>query len=576
MKSEQLELLKRLEACTLDDAAAAFPFSERLARDNHWSLVFAQRVIREYKRFAFLAVAAGHPVSPSHAVDQAWHLHLLYTQSYWKDFCGEVLRTSLHHQPTRGGELERGKFEDWYANTLASYRRFFGEKPPVDIWPERNEHPIQVHFNPETHWLMPKPRTMVRAWRYWVLQKLDLPHPRPVPNERERGVCARLIESTRRVSGDVERGQTLCESSHIIRAPSPWGEGWGEGGSKRLPQFTGSSLATALPRGFREFLRICFGRPGIALGLMIIALLVAGCGPGMTGMTSPFDFKGPEFLGFYLASFAIACAAAAVLRWHLRQPAGIVGGEPPPLDPYAVTYLSGGRDLAISAALTNLCQRGVINVSSLFGRLAAVNPLPSDAHAFERGIYDLVARCSDTVKAVREKGENLTTVIAESLKEQGLVVSDAQARRTMVAPLLLAAVVPIMGLIKILVGLERDRPVGFLVAACIVSLIVIAAGFARRPLRTRRGDAVLAALRSRHEGLRETARTSFSNLSDAALPLAIGLFGMSVLAGTPLDDLRNNLQPTASGSSCGSGCGGSSCGGGGDGGGGCGGCGGGD
>ena len=91
MKTEHIELLDRLEACVLDDSAAAFPFSRRLARDNGWTPTCTQRVIREYKRFAFLAIAAGHLVTPSDPVDQAWHLHLIYTKSYGKHFCGEVL-----------------------------------------------------------------------------------------------------------------------------------------------------------------------------------------------------------------------------------------------------------------------------------------------------------------------------------------------------------------------------------------------------------------------------------------------------------------------------------------------------
>ncbi|MEK6230809.1 MAG: hypothetical protein N2A42_03075 [Luteolibacter sp.] len=33
----------------------------------------------EYKRFVALAMLAGHPVTPSEEVDQAWHLHLVYT-----------------------------------------------------------------------------------------------------------------------------------------------------------------------------------------------------------------------------------------------------------------------------------------------------------------------------------------------------------------------------------------------------------------------------------------------------------------------------------------------------------------
>ena len=97
MNTEHLELLNRLEAWSLDDSTAVFPFSERLARDNDWSLDYARRVIREYKRFAFLAIVSGHPVTPSDQVDQAWHLHLLYTRCYWDDFCGEILGKPLHH-----------------------------------------------------------------------------------------------------------------------------------------------------------------------------------------------------------------------------------------------------------------------------------------------------------------------------------------------------------------------------------------------------------------------------------------------------------------------------------------------
>ncbi len=41
----------------------------------------------EYRRFAFLAATAGHPVTPSDAVDQAWHLHLTYSRDYWDRFC---------------------------------------------------------------------------------------------------------------------------------------------------------------------------------------------------------------------------------------------------------------------------------------------------------------------------------------------------------------------------------------------------------------------------------------------------------------------------------------------------------
>ena len=87
----------------LDAPDARFPFSKRLARENGWTWAFALKVIEEYKRFSYLAPRAGHPVSPSEEVDQAWHLHLLYTHSYWVDFCGLVLGRPFHHGRGRAG-----------------------------------------------------------------------------------------------------------------------------------------------------------------------------------------------------------------------------------------------------------------------------------------------------------------------------------------------------------------------------------------------------------------------------------------------------------------------------------------
>ena len=134
MNSQQIELYQRIQAFSLDDPDAELSFSQRLAKDNNWSLEYTDRAIGEYKKFAFLAVAAGHPVTPSDLVDQVWHLHLSYTRSYWEDFCPRVLQMSLHHDPTRGGQAETEKFDDWYQRTLESYDRFFGQSPPAEIW----------------------------------------------------------------------------------------------------------------------------------------------------------------------------------------------------------------------------------------------------------------------------------------------------------------------------------------------------------------------------------------------------------------------------------------------------------
>ena len=146
MNTEQTRLYQKILAYSPDRADSQFPFSARLARENGWNRSFARRVIEEYKRFMFLAVAADHMVTPSEEVDQAWHLHLVYTRSYWADFCDGVLGRPVHHEPTTGGAAESAHYRSLYEKTLDSYEQWFNESPPSDIWP-----PTAVRFDPTLH-----------------------------------------------------------------------------------------------------------------------------------------------------------------------------------------------------------------------------------------------------------------------------------------------------------------------------------------------------------------------------------------------------------------------------------------
>jgi hypothetical protein len=146
----QHRLWERLRQCCLAHPAATESFHVKLARENGWSARFAARVEGEYRRFLFLAIEAGHGVCPSPAVDRAWHQHLLNTRHYWEHFCPSVLGAPLHHSPSRGGAAERQRLAEWYRQTLTSYRRFFGEDPPTDLWP-RAAQPAAVR----RRWTLP-------------------------------------------------------------------------------------------------------------------------------------------------------------------------------------------------------------------------------------------------------------------------------------------------------------------------------------------------------------------------------------------------------------------------------------
>lgn len=129
-------LWNRIDAFDLDGLDATLPFTQRLARDNGWTPDYAARVVEEYKRFCYLALRAGHAVVPSHQIDQTWLLHLSYSRDYWDVFCATVLCADLHHSPARIGETEDAEHRrEAYAETIDSYLRLSGERPPADIWP---------------------------------------------------------------------------------------------------------------------------------------------------------------------------------------------------------------------------------------------------------------------------------------------------------------------------------------------------------------------------------------------------------------------------------------------------------
>jgi hypothetical protein len=118
------------------------------------------RVFLEYKKFCFLAVTAGHDVTPSDAVDQVWHLHLTYTRDYWDRFCPDVLGRTLHHGPTAGGKAEGDRFYAQYTQTLARYEAVFGACAPTDLWPgaaqRLREDPQARRVHPRDGWIVPK------------------------------------------------------------------------------------------------------------------------------------------------------------------------------------------------------------------------------------------------------------------------------------------------------------------------------------------------------------------------------------------------------------------------------------
>jgi uncharacterized protein (TIGR04222 family) len=487
MDVHQNDLYQRIQAFSFDQPGTRLSFGQRLTRENGWTADYAQWAIAEYRKFAFLAVAAGHPVTPSDAVDQVWHLHLSYTRSYWQEFCPHVLQMPLHHEPTQGGAAEQTKYGDWYRRTLESYERFFGQVPPVEVWSKPDDR-----FGRDLQFLR------VNTQQNWVIAK-------PMP--------------------------------------------------------LGLKLQSVI---------------------FFLGLLLAGC---QTTAFNPLNFRGSDFLWFYgLLSISVIMIANRI-RSMLRLPDGD-SAQIPFLDLYATAYLAKDTEVeakthVVDTAIASLVQKGIVTVDGR--RLTVAEPAPVDQSLLpiEQDVMRAIGVDARLGK-IRSAVKQATDRVRERLIMLELLMSpqqDQKARRFSMLPILGLLV---LGIAKIIVGLSRGKPVGFLVTMCIV-LLIIGLCFGSVPTyRSRYGDRVIKSIRSRMSQKGSTLNDPL----DPELPLIFAVMGMTVLPDAMFGDLKRSLKPQSSGNGggsygdsgggdSGSGDSGGGCGGGGCGGGGCGGCGGG-
>lgn len=300
---------------------------------------------------------------------------------------------------------------------------------------------------------------------------------------------------------------------------------------------------------------------------------------GLALAQGPLDLTGQEFLKLYVAVVAAATVVGFLLRRGLAGPHGEEERRGRDLDVLRLAYLRGGAQAAVETALLALERQGLASASDQgfcrvdpVGGLAPTFPSPFVAAVHAKLALDEPRRAASLVRRVEEPP------FVADLRERGLVVEPARGRAVRLFAALPMLLTIVFGLLKVQVGITRDRPVLFLVAfvggACLLAL-----GLAQPVRLTGRGRHALAAARRERGALRLAASRAHERLEPADLCLAQALFGVAFLSQSALGRAFGVPDPThaSTGSTCGSsgssGAGGSSsCGGGG--GGGCGGCGG--
>ena len=277
----------------------------------------------------------------------------------------------------------------------------------------------------------------------------------------------------------------------------------------------------------------------------------------MTGL-GPLDLHGPEFLTLYCEIALIALIAALVIPRYLR-PDGQRGRRP---DEAEIALLAGGRNRFAETVTVGLLAKGAVTVQSS-GNIAIRDPRGGETMA-ERRVTALTSPASwqDIHRALAGPAETAE----RQLEAKGLWMDRSAARQLRVIQTAPLALLFLFGLTKWIVGALRDRPVGILTALLIVTVIAVILRYAVIDRCTRAGKAALTEARFEAERLRRAAPT------DEA-PLAVALFGTTVLTGSWLSDFHRMRSAGSGGDTSSSSSSGCSGGGGGCGGGGCGGCG---
>lgn len=469
----------KLESLQLDNNNAVLDFSARLSKENGWTRAFTARAIQEYKRFLLLAMIADHPVTPSEAVDQVWHLHLVYTRSYWQDLCANVLGRPLHHEPTAGGLDEGAKFHLQYERTLSSYRRIFGEEPPADTWLSAEEC-----FKPKLN--------------RWV---------------------------------DVSRHWTLPKPAWLKR------------------------------------LRPRYVIPAAAAGTL--ALTLAGCSE-----LNVFDYRGEEFLKFYLTGFGLAFLLSLLFLHNARSDRQERLSDELLTGPYEIAFLGGGGRRMVDAALAALFTRGLLKLDAPKNARATIGAAhdgdDTDLHPIEHQVWRALPTGSNAeVQQVRKALIPATQAMQESLAERGFVFRPSQLTRLSWFAALPMLLMLIAGVIKVCIGISRDKPVIFLIVCLFVSVLVLCLRVSSIRKRTAAGEALWDRLRHKQRVNPLVEREGRHVLDPTLAAMTVAIVGSTALATPSYQPLHAVIYRQAPGSSggCGTGGCGSSSGGGGCGGG---------
>jgi uncharacterized protein (TIGR04222 family) len=268
----------------------------------------------------------------------------------------------------------------------------------------------------------------------------------------------------------------------------------------------------------------------------------------------PFDLTGGPFLILYVVLLVAAIIAAVMIPRRMR----LAGQQHNITDPDQIAYLAGGKARFVDAVVARMLATGTL-VMATKTKFAGGSPSASPSMA-ERSVLALSAPFG--WGALQGALRTHVPQVERALQANGLLMADDDMSNIRWSATLPYVLLIGFGAIKWLIGEMRERPTGFLTALLIVTLVLAVIRWFSIDRRTAAGHHAVADAKLRNQRLNIAPIQS-------EIPMAVALFGTTVLAGSAWADFHKMRQASSGDGGSGGSDGDGGCGGGG----GCGGCG---
>jgi uncharacterized protein (TIGR04222 family) len=207
-----------------------------------------------------------------------------------------------------------------------------------------------------------------------------------------------------------------------------------------------------------------------------------------------------DILAFYVLLISGVVLASTPLYEWLRLPGGPPAPEHLDLEPYQVALLIGRKETLV-ATVVQLVHSGALRIQD--GLLHGAGPLASNAHPLEKAFHAAVLQGVTDRKGLLRAAEPELARMEDALRQRGLLMAAKPLQRMDTLGHLPLFAVAGLGFVELGRELSRGRPLGDLplLLGLTIAIIGVMQWVNSHYRRSRRGDAVLQALREQHVAL---------------------------------------------------------------------------